>query len=402
MSEHKKNDNVLVSQTENTILKKTGRVDLVKSSFDDLVLQKGYAAYVDKALRCPCRNKLDSQPLSDCKNCGGSGYIFINRTKTRIVLQGMGSNVDYKEWSETEMGTAKITALQELELAYMDRVTIMNGFAIHNQSVFCQIVDAKVKGKLIYTPLEISEIYLFEGSAVKLKFLLPETDFTVNDNVITLNDSYIPSHSDDNPLTLSVRYKHNPQYHIIDIPRDTIASYKRDAGSEVNQTLPNHAIARKAHYVLDETNYGVEWLFNNDYTPECSIWQASNDIVTIIRKTINVENSDQTLEELLSSGAFLTIVSEDTATQTLLSQYTVDQVDDVTSDVVIYVGKLKGDYLTSGKWLIEKITVAESGDEDEDVITIEYFNGDVIGDYATNWDNRVGLTYVADTALTNL
>ena len=162
MSNHKINDPVLVKQSDNIILKKKGRVDFIKSNFDDLVLQKGYDVYVDRAIRCPCRNVLDGQGLGTCLNCGGSGYVFFNREQTRIIFQGMGSNVSYQEWSEVERGTAKITMLQEIQLAYMDRITVKNGFAIHSQLVHCRLVDAKVKGKLIYDPLEIIDVFLFE------------------------------------------------------------------------------------------------------------------------------------------------------------------------------------------------------------------------------------------------
>jgi hypothetical protein len=313
MASHKKDDPVIVSTSN--LSRTRGRVDLDKGDFDTIIEQKGYDVYIDRAVKCPCRNVPDSQAQSSCKNCGGSGWVFFNRQASRMVVQGMGANTKYQEWSEIEAGTAKITAFNEIQLAFMDRITLTNGSSTHNQVVFCITHDSKIKAKLTYDPIEITEIFLFEGTGVKLKFLVHETDFTVNDNIITLDDTYIGVHTTNDPLTLSVRYTHNPTYHIIDIPRDTMSSTVSQGGVETNQRMPVHAIARKSHYVLDEKNYGVSWLLNNDYVQQCSVWESASDIITIIRKTINVSDTNQTLEELLSSGAFLTIVTEDTAIQ---------------------------------------------------------------------------------------
>jgi len=123
--------NQIIQQTPPNTQGKT-RVDLDKSDFDALVWQKGYDVYVDKAMKCPCRNTPDSQALSNCRNCGGSGWIFFNRKETRMVLQSMNANNRYQEWSEEKLGTVRITSLNKEQLTYMDRITIKNGYSISN------------------------------------------------------------------------------------------------------------------------------------------------------------------------------------------------------------------------------------------------------------------------------
>jgi len=390
MSSHKKNDPILV--TASNLSRTKGRIDLVKSDFDVMIEQKGYDVYIDRAVKCPCRNVKDAQALSSCKNCGGSGWVFFNREQTRMVVQGMGANTKYQEWSEIEAGTAKVTAFQETRLAFMDRITITNGQSTHNQLAFCIALDGKIRGKLTYDPVEITEIFLYEGTGVKLKFLVHNTDYTVNGNIVILADSYTAGFDSEKPYTLSIRYSHNPTYHVIDIPRDTMSSFKNDGGVEINQLMPVHAIVRKTHYVMDETNYGIAWLLNNDYAQLCSTYKAASDIAVILRRVINTDLADQTLEQLLASGAYLTVVSD------ALPLYIVDQVDDETSDTIVYVGKIKND--ASDKWLIERITTTQG--DDEEILVIEYVQGTDLAVYATDWDNRVALNYVAFETLTNL
>ena len=78
-------------------------VQLVKNDFDVAIEKKGYRVYHDKASKCPCASKNGGAPQSNCKNCGGSGWFYINRTRTRMVVQSMNINTTNKEWSEERM-----------------------------------------------------------------------------------------------------------------------------------------------------------------------------------------------------------------------------------------------------------------------------------------------------------
>jgi len=268
MGSHKNDDIVVVKSTPLNRLNR-GRVDLVKNDFDTAVLQKGYDVFVDKAIMCPCRNKSSSQALSSCLNCGGSGWVFINRIKTKAIIQSMNKDTKYKEWSTEHLGNAKTTFLQEQQISFMDRIVVDSGKSVHSEVAFCRVIGGSFVTKLSYDVIQIQEIFVFQGSGVKLK-TLANNQWSVNGSIVTLQLAADSAniHTNDTPLTITVRYTHKPTYHIIDIPRDTISSFNKFT----NNDFPIHAVARRAHYVLDATNFdGSEYLLNNDYDISCDI-----------------------------------------------------------------------------------------------------------------------------------
>lgn len=245
------------------------RVDFVKSEFDDLIWKKGYDVIHEKSLTCPCASKNTNQ-LSNCKNCGGSGYIFYNPTKTRMVIHSMNLNTKFKEWSKENAGTASVSALSESETSFMDRITVIDGLAIFSEVVFLKnYADSTYYWNTIYDIKEILYIGLFRESDQKLTVLKYGTDFTYENNKIIFitattlySDEVVGVENLD--LSITVRYKHSPQLHLIDLPRETMQSFVNIAGEgEEVISLPVHAIARRSHYVLNRENFDNSNILDN-------------------------------------------------------------------------------------------------------------------------------------------
>jgi hypothetical protein len=74
------------------------RADFDRGRYDEILYQKGVDCEVEKAIQCPCRTSKIG-PLSTCKNCGGTGWIFVNRRMSRLVLQGMNLQRTDENWS---------------------------------------------------------------------------------------------------------------------------------------------------------------------------------------------------------------------------------------------------------------------------------------------------------------
>lgn len=240
----------------------SAKVALKKTDFDSKVWLYGNDVFIDKAIRCPCRTKSNNQALSSCKNCGGSGYVYLNRYRTKVVMQSMNLGTQFKEWSEEKLGTVKITARNEEELAFMDRITLLDGLNIHNETVHPFIIDSAVKARLDYPPIEIEEISVFVESNEKLRRLIYETDYTIEDNILSLSAEFFSWRD----LTVSLRYKYYPTFHVLDLPRGTIQS---DSIAGAAAKFPIHAIGRRAHYVIDEQNIDKDFLLDNSYEVEC-------------------------------------------------------------------------------------------------------------------------------------
>ena len=74
------------------------RADLHKREFDTLIHQKGRDVLLETALQCPCKSPSTNQQ-SDCKNCGGTGWIFVNPRETRMVLTAINAVTEFRPWS---------------------------------------------------------------------------------------------------------------------------------------------------------------------------------------------------------------------------------------------------------------------------------------------------------------
>jgi len=241
------------------------QVNLVKSDFDALIEQKGYDVYHDHAIKCPCASKDGASPQSSCKNCGGSGWFYINRTKTRMVLQSMNVNTKLKEWSEERLGTANITARSEDRLSFMDRLTLIDSESEHSQVIFLekQPDTNQMYGRLRYDPIEAYSVFLYVGVEDKHQLLVEGTDYVIERNMIkTLNIAY---GSIEHP-TISVRYKHKAEYTILDLPRDVMVSSIKDcSGKAKDVQFPISAIGRRSHYMPDRNGYSNDTLLDNSF-----------------------------------------------------------------------------------------------------------------------------------------
>lgn len=250
------------------------RVDLVKSDFDVIISQKGYDVYHDKCYKCPCANEPNGHAQSSCRNCGGSGYIFVNRTETKMVIQSMTLDTKFKSWSKELMGTARITAFNEQELAYMDRITVRNAEMISNEVLHFKL-DISGGGAGIlraycrFNIIGIDAIYLFKSPTEKLQVLTTD-DFTIIDGQwIELGSEFVGLENS----TITIRYTHHPQYHILELTRNTIESYVLKKTDNLNRDesdkFPVSAVGRLANFVLDQENYGLDYLFNNSTDLKC-------------------------------------------------------------------------------------------------------------------------------------
>jgi len=246
------------------------RADFDKDSFEALVWQKGYEVIHEKALQCPCKSRTNNQQ-ANCKNCGGSGWAFINSNETRMILHSMNRSTKFKDWSEENIGTASVTCLDREELSYMDRVTVKKGNAVFNQVLHSLKSDSN---KLFFfTSYQIKQILyigLFIDVDTAYKKLEVGVDYTYSGNKIVLDDAYLGS--DDEDLSITVRYKHPPTFYIIDMPRETMSSSIVIGGTEKDPVyLPVHAVGKRGQYIIDAENFTGTRIIDNSFDTECEV-----------------------------------------------------------------------------------------------------------------------------------
>ena len=235
-----------------------------KELFDASIWQKGYDCNVSKAIECPCRGGNENQALPSCQNCGGIGWVFINKTETKALITGVNRDTKYKQWSQEIIGNVSIT-LRDIEQAgFMDRITLTD-----EKAIFSEIREIRTSNEqnfifLSYEIEEIEDIFVFVADNQKL-IRLDSGEYSINPNnkySLILEDSVLNSSTNNN---ISVRYKHKVQYHILDIPHVIRSSNVTNNLGQIEKVkMPNNYVARLAHYVVRPLVDGTG-IINNDY-----------------------------------------------------------------------------------------------------------------------------------------
>ena len=256
-----------VVETPSPDLKGFVKADYVTNDFEALIQTQGYAVYLEKAFPCPCRVlEAATQPRADCKNCAGSGWVFINKTKTRMIMRSMNMNTQFKEWSKENIGTSSLTAREVDEVSFMDRITVIDGKSIHHQILKVAAIDQIQYVMCSYVLRAALDVFVFVDSASPLHRLLHK-DYSIDQNRIIFTPGAVATGA-----IISVKYAHAPQFYVIDLVRETMAVDAKDAQNKrVTVLMPISAVARRSHYVLDLNGLWGGNMWDNSYLPACEI-----------------------------------------------------------------------------------------------------------------------------------
>jgi hypothetical protein len=245
------------------------RVDFHKQDFDDLIAQKGRNVLVEKAIQCPCKGEGTNQQ-STCRNCGGTGYAWVNPYTTRMVTQKINLVNDFAPWSEENRGFVNLSYNADEELTYMDKITALDGEAIFNQVLFLKQKGNTVFAYTVYPIKEIKYLAVFIDDVTPYQRLIEGTDYTFQNNVITIiNDDIIQDSVQTTNIT--IRYKHAPVFIFVESKRETMETFEYKDGERLYH-MPLSAIARRAHYIPNIENIAGDRLLNNNFqeTPNCN------------------------------------------------------------------------------------------------------------------------------------
>ena len=262
--------------------------DFVLPEIEATVRDKGYDVVIEKVYLCPCKGKGTPAHLSVCKNCGGSGWIFANPTKTKLIISGLAADNKLKEaalrdWGLIDGGVVKVTAVDSDKLTYMDRITILDATSEHNQILYPNLLDDSSQF-FAYTQYDIQSIDfvgLYVDEDTKLTKLDEGTDYTFIDNILYLDSSH---NGLSNPQ-ITIRYVHRPTFHIIDILRESMTSTKGQYGNQTKLIMPIHAIAKRAHLIKDAENIDGTRLLDNSWLPQACVTVPLNAFQRQLRYT---------------------------------------------------------------------------------------------------------------------
>jgi len=241
-----------------------------ESAFDAAIWNKGYDIVIEKAIRCPCKDKQTTKNLSTCQNCRGLGWFFINPIETKGIITGINKDLKYKSFSPEFIGDISLTIRDNIRLAYMDRILFKNDYSILSEDKIVREFEESGSIKyfvfLSYEAETIESVWVFNGSANPL-IKLTSSQYSINStNGFALDLDYDFTSITDFSGNIGVRYKHEVQHHVVELPHDLRRSFKIDNnGKEEKLQLPVNAICRVAHQVLDLANYDGDGIIDNSY-----------------------------------------------------------------------------------------------------------------------------------------
>lgn len=234
------------------------------NEFEAAVFNKGYEVILENALRCPCHSP--DSALPDCQNCFGSGYFYINPTKTHALITNLNQQNRYSKWSEELLGTIMITVndANKSNLSYFDRITIKKEYSYYSENLVIRHYDENTFVFTTYRPVDVISIHLFNSPSEKL-IKIPSNEYEINpDNPYCI---IFTGDVSDKEIA-SIYYKHEPEYFVIDLPHMIRASWvtNKDTGADERIRLPLQAVARLAHLCIGKPNYNGEGVIVNDNT----------------------------------------------------------------------------------------------------------------------------------------
>lgn len=239
-------------------------VDFIKPEFDALIENKGYRVIWEKSTMCPCRGTQHS-PLSDCQNCRGTGWVLFNAIRTKMVLTSINYSNKYLQWTKDLVGMIAVTARSEDRITFMDRITLIDSDNYESEIMPLQVSSTGVVFCFVtYKLVEVMEIFTFIQSDQALNRLSPEEfQFSVGGYKIIFPNITL---QENEVKMVSIRYKCNPQYYVVDMNHDIRnSSILNDRGSKEQIRLPVSGVARRALDIFDRPNFIGDSIIDNSY-----------------------------------------------------------------------------------------------------------------------------------------
>ena len=240
-------------------------VDFEVNDFEAAIRDKGYDVIWHKAIQCPCKS-IGNDHQSTCKNCGGSGWLFINPTKTRAIITSIDVERSYEMEGRRDLGKVMVTMSHEDKISHMDKIELVNSDSEHSEVFYPrrETVDQQLFAYTRYDIKSVQYVGLYEGDTVPLRRLTQENeDFTFIDNKIVLANRFTGVLSEYPRTSITIRYTHSPLYHIWEITHDARDSLIETGNGIVK--LPVQGIGKRAHLILEAENFQGDRLFDNSF-----------------------------------------------------------------------------------------------------------------------------------------
>jgi hypothetical protein len=256
--------------------------DFTPSDFEAAIRDQGYNVIFERRISCPCQTER-ADNLTNCLNCGGSGYLWINPISTKMVLSGKNLDKNYVDIGQQDLGKVMISAFSKDKLSFFDKITLLDGEAEHSETVYAK-KNSENDRFIIFTHYDIDTVFYiarFVSPTEKLVRLIEDQDYIYSNNSIILSESF---NSFSEPLSITIRYIHSPVYYVVDMARDVMNVKVEGANGRVSMKMPVLGIGQRSHLIKDIENISGDRLFDNSFEQnDMSCLEETNRVQQIIR-----------------------------------------------------------------------------------------------------------------------
>jgi hypothetical protein len=110
------------------------RADFRPEEFERMILQHGKYVVWRKAMLCPCENRDTGQPLLDCADCDGSGYVYVDPHKIQAHMVSFDKNTRiYEKFGMWLAGNVMVTVMPQYRLGFRDSIEMQDAIMSFNE-----------------------------------------------------------------------------------------------------------------------------------------------------------------------------------------------------------------------------------------------------------------------------
>jgi hypothetical protein len=227
-------------------------IDFVENDHDKLISDEGANILYETSVKCPCRTVYKNKSHSDCVNCGGVGFVYVNPIKTRALVTSQGKKQKYSPSGENMGdGDIAVTPFSNIVMCEMDRFTLYDSLAVVTETplTYYDYDRNCLVAKFTYPIIKIDLIFQYINYKVRLESLTEE-GYDVENNFI-----YFKNITSSEPINISVRYKYRPVYIINKILRHVRDIQIVDGfGTMRTKVYPQQLEARILHNLSNYTD----------------------------------------------------------------------------------------------------------------------------------------------------
>ena len=250
----------------------TARVDFKPEKFNTLVEQKGLILTHEYGVKCSCIREVNGASLPNCNLCNGCGWTYHDPWNVKGVIQAINYNPKIAQYSEINLGTALLTTRYTDRLGWYDKITVEEGESIFSENVFPILrgtgIQERCSALLTYVPIDFEQplgsyvtmtAFVFQDVNTSLQLVYSDTPTAINEfgldgREFLLNPILLTQLKNSNvdKYYVGVRYKHKPEYIVMDIQKNIRNTNVLKVGkTEELKHMPIHCTIKKTHYLLN-------------------------------------------------------------------------------------------------------------------------------------------------------